>query len=135
MNYSDMTSRNLSDYEYKLLKESKIGGHQTWLIQSVPKDKNIMEETGYIKSILAVRQDNYMVVKAKMWTYEGGYIKFLDVKKLEQIDGIWVAVENHVVKKLGKKIVHQTKITMSQVKFNQDLHDDMFTIRRLEKGL
>ncbi len=135
MNYSDMTSRDLDDYDFKLLKESKLGGHNTWLIESVPKSNKVMEETGYKKTILAVRQDNYMVVKAKMWTHEGGYTKFMDVKKLEEIDGIWVATENHVVKKLGKKIVHQTLLKQSSVKFNQNLDDDMFTIRRLEKGL
>ncbi len=135
LNYSDMTDRNLEDYDYKLLKESKIKGADVWLIQSVPKTKEVEEETGYKKSILAVRKDNYVVVKAKMWESEGGYVKYMDIQKLEQIDGIWVATQNHIVKKQGKITKHQTLLKISNVKFLKTLDEDIFTIRRLEKGL
>jgi len=135
LNYSDMTDRELSDYDFKLLKETKLGGEKVWLIESVPRSKDVIEETGYKKSILAVRQDNDVVVRAKNWTEDGGYIKIMDVKSLKKIDGIWVSTEIHVTKRQGKNIVHQTLLKLSDIKFNQNLEDDLFTIRRLEKGL
>jgi hypothetical protein len=135
LNYSDMTDRELSDYDFKLLKEMKLGGKKVWLIESIPRTEDVIDETGYKKSILAVRQDNYVVVRSKLWTDSGGYIKIMDVKNLEKIDGIWVSTEIHVIKRLGKKTVHQTLLTLSDIKFNQNLGDDLFTIRRLEKGL
>ncbi len=135
LNYSDMTSRNLEDYNYKLLKESTIKGNEVWLIQSTPKSKAIAEEIGYSKVILAVRKDNYVVIKAKMWTVDGGYTKFMNIQKLEEIDGIWVITQNHIVKKRGKTTIHQTLLKLSNIKFNQTLDDAVFTIRRLEKGI
>ncbi len=135
LNYSDMTSRNLEDYDFKLLKESTIKGNEVWLIQSTPKTKAIAQETGYSKVILAIRKDNYVVIKAKMWTVEGGYTKFMDIQKLEKIDNIWVVAQNHIVKKRGKTTVHQTLLKLSNIKFNQELDDAVFTIRRLEKGI
>jgi len=135
LNYSDMTDRELEDYDYKLLKEISLNGNDVWLIESTPRSDQVIEETGYKKAILAVRKDNYVVVRSKMWTEEGGYVKLMDVKKLELIDGIWVATEMEVVKRLGNVEKHRTELTISNVKFNQDLSDDIFTIRRLEKGL
>ena len=76
-----------------------------------------------------------MVVRAIRWVDQGGYLKYVDVKSLEQIDGIWVATETHVTKKKGKETVHKTILTLNNVKFNQNLTYDLFTIRRMEKGL
>ena len=135
LNYSDMTSRNLEDYDFKLLKEAAIKGQACWIIQSVPRSKEVMDETGYKKSILAVRKDNFMVVRAKSWTYEGDYVKYMDVKELKQIDNIWVATKTHISKKRGKKTVHRTILSLDNVKFNQNLKESLFTIRKLEKGL
>lgn len=135
LNYSDMNDRELEDYDYRLLKETTLGGKKVWLIESIPRSEDVIEETGYKKSIIAVRQDNYVVVKAKNWTEDGGYVKIMDVKKLELIDGIWISTEMHVVKRQGKRVKHQTRLQITNVKFNQNLEDDLFTIRRLEKGL
>jgi len=135
LNYSDMTSRNLEDYKFRLLKESTIKGQKVWVIESIPRNRKIEDEIGYKKSIVAVGQDNYLVIRAKMWTSEGGYVKYLEAKKIELIDGIWVITQTQVSKKQGKAFKHQTLLEFTNVKFNQDLDENIFTIRRLEKGL
>jgi hypothetical protein len=135
LNYSDMTSRNLDDYDFKLMKVSEVRGKKVWVIESIPRSKDVIDETGYKKSVLFIRHDNYVVVRAVNWTKDGGYLKYLDVKKLELIDGIWIGTEMHVTKKKGKRTVHKTILKINDVKFNQDLSYDLFTIRRLEKGL
>lgn len=135
LNYSDMTTADLEDYDFKLLKEMEVRGAKAWVIESTPRTKDVIDETGYKKAIVFVRQDNYVVIRAAKYTKTGGYIKYLDVKGLEKIDGIWVATETHVTKKKGKKTVHKTILRISDIKFNQDLDDDLFSIRRLEKGL
>ncbi len=101
----------------------------------MPKTKEIEDETGYKKAILAVRKDIFVVVRGKMWTSQGGFVKYINAKKLELIDGIWVVTQNHITKKRGKLVTHQTLLKLSNVKFNQNLEEDIFTIRRLEKGL
>ncbi|MCK5098830.1 MAG: outer membrane lipoprotein-sorting protein, partial [Desulfobacteraceae bacterium] len=135
LNYSDMTSKDTNNYNYKLIKETMINKQKVWLIESKPRTKEIEKETGYKKSIIAVRQDNYVIVKAKLWTYDNKYIKYISIKKLEKIDGIWLALETHIVKKQDKRMIHQTLMKQSNVKFNQNLDDNIFTIRKLEKGL
>ena len=135
-NYSDLTEPDLEDYDFKLLKQSeKVKGVDTWRIQSTPRRPEVAEDTGYTKSVLWVRKDNFMVIRSVRWVHKSPRRKFFQVKKLERIDGIWVATEMQTVTKQGKRTVHATVLRFLNVKFNQNLKDRMFTTRRLEKGL
>ena len=133
--YSDMTSRDLDEYDFRLLKEDKVDDHPVWLIESTPRNDATIKETGYTKSVLFVRQDNYVVVRAIHWQQEGNKLKYQEVKKLEQIDGIWFATESHMTTKKGKQTLHKTVLRFKDVGFNQPMDESLFTIRTLEKGL
>lgn len=133
--YSDMTSRELDDYRFKLSKEMEVGGHKVWVIESTPRSQKVIDETGYTKSLVLVRQDNYVVIRAVHYETKAGRVKFLDILKLEQIDGIWQALEMQMTSKQGSDTIHRTVLRFHDVKFNQKLQDDLFTQRRLESGL
>lgn len=135
LNYSDMTDRELEDYDYYLKKEMAVRGHKVWLIESIPRTQEVIEETGYTKSLIFVRQDNYVVVRGVNWVHNKNYLKYMDVVELKQIDGIWVSTEMHVFKKQGKKKLHKTILRWQNIKFNQGLDDTLFTTRRMEAGL
>lgn len=133
--YSDMTKRVLDEWRYRLLKEVEVRGNPCWLVEAVPVDKTIEDRYGYTKSVLFVRQDIFMVVRAVHWIAEGGKIKYLDNSKIEQIDGIWVASEIKVKTVRNRKTLHRTVFKRQNVRFGQDIDKSLFTTRRLEKGL
>ena len=135
LNYSDMTDRNLPDYDFNLKKEMAVKGAKTWLIESIPRTKKVIKETGYKKSLIFVRQDNYVVIRAVHGEKDGGYLKYVDLKELELIDSVWVATETHVSRKKGKQLVHNTDLKLNNIKFNQNLDNELFSVRRMEKGL
>lgn len=133
--YSDMTSRDINDYTYRIAKESEVRGHKVWVMESIPKTDKTIDETGYTKSYMFVRQDNFVVVRALHILKESGKKKYLDVKKLEEIDGIWVATEIEMKTTRDKVTLHRTILKLEDVKFNQDLDDSFFSVRRIEKGI
>ncbi len=133
--YSDMTSRDVDDYNYRIAKETSVRGHKVWVMESIPKTQKTIDETGYIKSYMFVRQDNFVVVRALHILKEQGRKKYLDVKKLEKIDGIWVATEIEMKTTKDRSTLHRTILKLDDVKFNQDLDDAFFTVRRIEKGV
>ncbi len=133
--YADMTDRDLDRYDYKLLQEDEVAGHPVWIVEAIPNSDDEIEETGYTKSILFVRQDNYVVVRAKNWLKKGKRHKYLDVKSLELIDGIWVPTETHMTTKKAKTTLHKTILKAHNVRFNQAHAEDLFTVRQLERGL
>lgn len=133
--YADMTRKNLDAYDFKILQEKEVRGSKTWMIESIPNTKKEIDETGYKKSIVFVRQDNFMVVRAVHWTDEGNRIKYQDMPGLEQIDGIWTATKMTMKTTKGKQTLHQTILEFKNIRFNQDLDAGMFSVHQLERGL
>ena len=81
-----------------------------------------------------MRQDNFIIIRSVHWLTEGKKLKYMDVKDLQQVDGIWVATEIVMTTKKGKKLQHKTQLKLNNIKFNQALEEDLFTVRRLAKG-
>jgi hypothetical protein len=134
--YADLTDREVDRYDWTLMKDDvEVHGHSCWQIQGIPNTPEEIEETGYTKLIVFVRKDNLMVVRALSWLEKGGRLKYMDAAKVEQIDGIWVATEIHMTTKKGKTTQHKTVMRSENVRFDQDLDPDFFSVRRLEKGL
>ena len=135
LNYSDMTTPDLDLYDYTLMKETEVRGKKVWQIKAVPKNKDEAEKSGYNKSVIFIRQDNYVMIRAVRWVHKKRRNKYLDVKKLEKIDCIWISTDMHVTTTTGKKILHKTILKQNNIRFNQDeVNADLFTVRRLEKG-
>jgi outer membrane lipoprotein-sorting protein len=133
--YADITRRVLDEWSYKLLKESDVDGHKVWLVEALPVSKEVENRYGFKKSILLVRQDIFMEIRAIHVLQEGNKVKYMEVKKLEEIDGIWVATEKWMKTTKNKKSLHNTKLLWNNVTFNQDLDESFFSVRQLEKGL
>ncbi|MCP4906388.1 MAG: outer membrane lipoprotein-sorting protein [bacterium] len=132
--YADMTDRPLEKYDYQLLQESEVGGHPVWVIQATPIDEDEIDETGYTKSIQFIRKDIDVAIRTKIWVKKGKRNKYMEVQEIEQIDGIWVPTVMTMTTKKGKQTLHKTILRMSDVKFDQALDYDSFTVRGLETG-
>jgi len=134
--YADLTEREVDRWDWTLMKEEVVVHDEPcWQIQGIPKTQQEIEETGYTKSIVFVRKDIYMVVRALNWLEKGERLKYMDATRVEQIDGIWVATEMQMTTRQGKETEHRTLMRAHDVRFGQDLDPDLFSVRRLEKGL
>jgi len=133
--YADMTRRVVDEWRYRLLREGEVDGHKVWLIEAVPVDEAVRDRYGYLKSVLFIRQDIYMGVRAVHWLKEGKKIKYQENLGIKKIDGIWVSTEYRMKTTKNKVTLHRTIMRWSNIKFNQPLDDGLFTVRRLEKGL
>jgi outer membrane lipoprotein-sorting protein len=132
--YFDMTDRNLEDFDFKLLKETKVRGHDAWMIEAIPRTKKVIKESGYTKTVAIVRKDNHVVVRAINFM-RNGKKKYMDIRKLHKQGAIWLPDEITMTTKKGKSTVHKTLLKFSNIKLNKSIPNSMFTTRRLEKGL
>ena len=133
--YADMTKRVVDEWTYRLLGEREVNGHMTWLVEAIPASKLVERRYGYAKSVLFVRQDINMVIRAAHWLTEGGRLKYFDIRKLERIDGIWTGTELDMRTVHNKETLHRTIMRFGNVRYNRNLNEDLFTLRRLEKGI
>ncbi len=133
--HADLTTQAPKNFTYRLLKESKVGAHPVWIIEATPNDSEIMAEYGYSKSYLLVRKDNFVVIRSVHWVLGKNILKYIEVKQLELIDGIWVPMEILAKTVKKKKVLHQTILRIHSIAFDQHFSEDFFSIQRLEQGL
>lgn len=132
--YADMTRRILDEWTFKVLGEKEVRGEMTWLIEALPVSNEVEKRYGYSKSVLFVHPELNMVVRAIHWRNDGK-LKYLDISRLEEIDGVWTATQLDMRTVQGKETIHRTIMSFSNVRYNQGLDESIFTQRRLEKGL
>jgi outer membrane lipoprotein-sorting protein len=132
--YFDLVNRNLQDYDFKLLNDTTIKGHAVWAIEAIPRSVEIMKRSGYTKTVAFVRKDNYVIVRS-IGFLKNGRVKYFDLKRMHQQQGIWVVDEIDMTTKKGKKMLHKTILKFFDIKLNQPISNSTFTTRRLEKGL
>lgn len=132
--YADMTDKEVDDYNYKLLKVTNLNGKKCYIIESIPKTRKILEDFGYKKSVLFVDADSFIVVRGIHWLRENNRVKFYEIKKMVKIQGIMTPIEIHMVTKKGGAFSHKTILVHKNIKYNQKLNENLFTVRQLEKG-
>lgn len=132
--YFDMTNRDLDEYTYTILKETSVRGHKVWVIKAISKSEEEIKKSGYVKSILLIRQDNYVGVRG-IFSMKNNKTKFLDVKEMHLQDGIWVYDKVSMTTKKGRDTIHSTLLINSNIRLNAPIKDAIFTVKRLEKGI
>ncbi len=137
--YSDINGIEVDDWKYTFAKQSvMVDGFDTWVVQGFPKKdtkEKVLEETGYLKSLLWIQKDNHVLVKAKYWVKEGKKIKYFTAGDIKLIDGIWTPCEMTMVTTSKGKVIHSSVLKFSNIKYNQEIKDTYFTTRSMERGL
>jgi len=132
--FADLTERENEVYDYELLGSEDVRGKPAWKIRAIPNESEVAR-TGYVKSVVWVLQESFVVVRAVHWVREGGRMKYYDVPRLELVDGIWSPLEVVMTTKAKDQTTeHRTILRVSDLKYNQGYEQDMFSVRQLEKG-
>jgi hypothetical protein len=137
--YSDINGMEIENWDYTFARENAMfEDHEVWIIKGLPKPsakKKVLEETGYLKSLMWIRKDNFMLVKGKYWVKEGKKIKFFKAEDIKKVDNIWTAHTLTMVTTVKGKVEHSSVLKFSNVAYNVPVDDDAFTTRMMERGL
>ena len=95
-----------------------------YILELTPKSK----KTKYSKIILTMDNTNYYPIKMEFFNKSNNYLKLATYTYKKQ-DNYWYAKEVIMTSVLKK---HSTSIILSDVKFDQGMNDDVFTIESLK---
>jgi len=136
--YADFQPLGPEFYDYEMLNESDIAdGQDTWVISRVPKkafNEKVVEETGYLKSKLWIRKDNFMTVKAIIYVKKGRKVKYFQASDIQKKDGIWFAGKVQMVTTRGGKKENASVIATENISFNNKLDDEIFAVQHLARN-
>lgn len=122
--YDDMESKPLSDeYDAELLSQTA----DVWKLKLIPKTG---VESDYSRLEMEVNKDNNYLRQVEYYDRGGQKIKQLVNKKIEKIDGYWVATEMEMTDLVKE---HSTIFKSFQLSFDDNLTAEDFTVREMKK--
>ena len=132
--YEDIGGREFDDYTYAILDENATwtppaGGaaRAAWRLESRRKDTSVQ----FPRVVSIVPKDIFMVVQADIYNRRDEKQKVYTVRRLEQVSGIWTAMDSDMTNALEKS---RTELTTARVEYNVGLKEADFTRRELERG-
>lgn len=129
--FEDLRPEKSSVYNYKLLGTPILNGEECYLLEATPKSKKDEEVTGYSKRRLWIRKDILLIIRVEYYNKEGKFFKIRSDSNIEEIkNNLWqanmVIMENYHQK-------HKTILTIEKRKINEDIDENRFTLRELER--
>lgn len=131
--YGDVIGYKVNEWNYKLLKEETVDGQPCYVIESTPKSDTVKSNSGYSKRVAWIRKDNQFMVKGDFYDEAGEPLKTLTFSDIQQVDskrGKWQAMK---LEANNAQTGHRTIIKFENFKVNQNVKDEFFTTRYMEK--
>lgn len=131
--YADLNVPALDDYDYKLVKEEAFGGEPCWVIDVLPKSKDVAESDGQAKKTYWVSKAKFALRRALYYDAGGKLLKELttdDVKLLDPKKSRYRPMRMEMVNKQNgrRSAFHTEKIALAH-----GTDDEHFTTRGLER--
>ena len=126
LSYEDMTSRQIEDYNFTIIKEDNINNQDCYVMKSEPK-KGIKSE--YSKHLTWVTKDKYLPVKEESYDNENKLLKAKSFKyaNLNSFD----LVSEIFVENMQKKT--NTLLKLSNLQVNTNVKDNLFQEKNMKR--
>lgn len=132
LSYEDIGGRQVEDYTYTFTDErgswTAPDGtrREAWVVESRAKDARALHP----RSVSTILKDSLVMVHAEEFDRHGERAKVFDVRKLEQVDGIWTVLGLSVTDERART---RTELETTGIRYNVGLTDDDVSRRRLEQ--
>jgi len=132
--YEDIGGREFDEYTYTLVDENASwtppsGGaaRPAWRLESKRRDASAQ----FPRVVSLVLKDSFVVVQAEIFNRRNEKQKVYAVRRLEQIEGIWTAMESEMANAIEKS---RTELLIEKMDYNAGVKEADFTRRELERG-
>ncbi len=123
----DQESGKIDSYNYRIIKKEVYKGVKTFVIERIPNAEKALRSR-YAKTILWVDAEKFVVLKAKIFDYNGTEIRRLLSSNLQKINNIWLA---RVTTILNLETRRLSSIALSGIQFGIPIESNFFSTRAL----
>jgi hypothetical protein len=130
--YEDIGGREFEDFSYALLDENASwvapdgARRPAWRLESTRKDA----AARHPRVVSLVTKESFVVVEAEIFNRRNEREKRYSVRRLQQIEGIWTALEMTMVNEGDRT---RTELVIEAIDYNVGLSERDFTRRELER--
>lgn len=133
--FSDMDGFELNEWNYTLKSENEsIDGHPCYLVEATPKTEflsQILEESGYDRVEHWISKDLHFTLQSRMYFSKSSKNKLLSMQDIKDVDGVLTPFKMSMRTYKGDRLEHASLLLINEVKYNQDLDDNLFTAGQL----
>lgn len=133
--YGDVIGHKVEDWNHKLLKEEKVDGIDTWVLESLPKSPKTVDNSGYSKRISWIAKDSYVAVKGELYDPSGALLKKLSQSDVKLVDEKNKKYQPMKLQAENVQTGHKTVIEFKNYKANVGVKNDYFKSQNLDKAL
>ena len=132
--YEDIAGRELHEYTYTILDENVSWAppsgtaRPAWRLESRRKDASAK----FPRVVSLVLKDLFFVAHAGIHNRRNERQKTYSVRRLEQVEGIWTAIEAEMTDAQEQT---RTELTVERIDYNVGLKESDFSRRELERGV
>jgi hypothetical protein len=125
--YADMENEDVDDADHRILSEQELDGKPCWVIESIPKPESDSE---YGKLISWVSKVDFIPYKVEFYDKKERLYKVMNVLRTGPVgDGILPL--QFTMEDVQKD--HKTEISLDKIELGQDISDDEFTLRAIQR--
>lgn len=126
--FEDIGGQEISDYDYKYIKDGVADGLDCFVVESYPKDKN----SGYTKVITWVDKEHYRTIKAEFYDRKKSHLKTMTTEGFKQYQNkFWRPAKLHMV---NHQTGRSTTLEQLNIEFKTGLSDSDFTKNSLKRA-
>ncbi|HXG54158.1 MAG TPA: outer membrane lipoprotein-sorting protein [Vicinamibacterales bacterium] len=133
--YEDIGGREFDEYTYAIVDDNASwappsGGppRPAWRLESKRKDTSAR----FPRVVSLVLKDSFVVVQADIYNRRNEKQKTYTVRRLEQIEGIWTAMDAEMTNAIEKS---RTELVIEKMDYNAGVKESDFARRELERGV
>jgi uncharacterized protein len=131
--YGDVIGHKPGDWKHKIVKEETLDNRSVWVVESLPKNDDILSNSGYSKRINWIDKESFLPLKSEFYDDAGELLKtstFSDIKLMDKERNRWQAMK---LEAQNVQTGHKTIIQFENLKVNQGVQDNYFTTRYMER--
>lgn len=133
LSYGDVIGHRVADWQHTLLREDTLDGVPCYVIESVPRSRDVQTASGYSRRLSWIRKDNFLTWRGEFFDEARQPLKSLqaqDARLIEAGTGKWLVT---ALEARNLQTGHRTRIRVDDIKVNPNLRDETFTTRFLER--
>jgi outer membrane lipoprotein-sorting protein len=129
LSYEDMMDdRKLTDqYNAKVIKEERIGDHNTFLLQLIAK----VDDVAYYSQKIWIDAERFVPLKQELYAKSGQLLKRTELKDVKQIQGRWFPTT--IIYKDMLKQGNGTEFRITSILFDQKIPEYLFSKAALKQ--
>lgn len=129
--YGDVVGYKVEEWQHKLLNEENHDGNPCYVIESMPANADVAQNSGYSKRVTWVRKDNFVAARLEMYGPDQRLLKRIVANDIRQV-GVNKRWQPMLSEAENLQTGHRTSIRFEAFRADQNVAEKLFTPKELE---